>query len=178
MKKAKVRGIFSGARGQRIFNILYSVGASIVILGALFKILHLWGADEMLIIGMGTEALIFFLSAFDEQQMGSGEEAHVAANSIVSAPEPVDFEGIITKALEANAAKQQPVVVEIPKVVTEKAQEATDEYVKQLEEIKETLNKQLLSAYKASSENDQLTETIKQLNATYERMLDAMQQKS
>ena len=73
MKKPKVRGIFSGEKGQRIFNILYSIGASIVILGALFKILHTAGADLMLIIGMGTEAVIFFLSAFDEKQMGSGE---------------------------------------------------------------------------------------------------------
>ena len=54
MKKPKVRGIFSGEKGQRIFNILYSIGASIVILGALFKILHTKGADIMLIIGAAT----------------------------------------------------------------------------------------------------------------------------
>lgn len=50
----------------KTFNILYSVGASVVILGALFKLQHVEGADLMLIIGMGTEALIFFVSAFDE----------------------------------------------------------------------------------------------------------------
>lgn len=50
----------------KTFNILYSVGASVVILGALFKLLHVPGADPMLIIGMGTEAIIFFISAFDE----------------------------------------------------------------------------------------------------------------
>ncbi|MCL2434934.1 MAG: gliding motility protein GldL [Lentimicrobiaceae bacterium] len=44
---------------------LYGIGASIVILGALFKILHLNGADEMLMVGMGTEAIIFFFSAFE-----------------------------------------------------------------------------------------------------------------
>ena len=37
----------------------------LLFLGALFKILHLPGADLMLIIGMGTEAFIFFLSAFE-----------------------------------------------------------------------------------------------------------------
>lgn len=73
MKKFRFRGFFSGARGQRVFNILYSIGASIVILGALFKILHFDVADIMLIIGMGTEAVIFFLSAFDEKTVGSGE---------------------------------------------------------------------------------------------------------
>lgn len=50
----------------KLFNILYSIGASVVILGALFKLLHVAGADTILIIGMGTEALIFFVSAFDE----------------------------------------------------------------------------------------------------------------
>ncbi|MCL2247243.1 MAG: gliding motility protein GldL [Lentimicrobiaceae bacterium] len=44
---------------------LYGIGASIVILGALFKILHMQGADLMLMLGMGTEALIFFFSAFE-----------------------------------------------------------------------------------------------------------------
>lgn len=73
MKKFRFRGFFSGARGQRVFNILYSIGASIVILGALFKILHFDVADIMLIIGMGTEAVIFFLSAFDEKTVGSRE---------------------------------------------------------------------------------------------------------
>jgi len=50
----------------KTFNILYSIGASVVILGALFKLLHVTGADTILILGMGTEALIFFVSAFDE----------------------------------------------------------------------------------------------------------------
>ena len=57
--------VFKGEKGQKRFNYLYSIGASIVILGALFKLTHVPGADLMLIIGMGTEAVIFFLSAFD-----------------------------------------------------------------------------------------------------------------
>ena len=65
-KKKSIRGFFSGDKGQRTFNYAYSIGASVVILGSLFKILHLPGADLMLIIGMGTEAAIFFLSSFDE----------------------------------------------------------------------------------------------------------------
>ncbi|MCF8303845.1 MAG: gliding motility protein GldL [Bacteroidales bacterium] len=44
---------------------LYGWGASVVILGALFKINHYEGANLMLIIGLGTEALIFFFSAFE-----------------------------------------------------------------------------------------------------------------
>lgn len=66
MKKRNIRGFFVGERGQRLFNYAYSIGASVVILGALFKLLHAPMADLILILGMGTEAIIFFLSAFDE----------------------------------------------------------------------------------------------------------------
>lgn len=53
-------------RGFRHFMArLYGWGASVVILGALFKINHYPGADIMLVIGLGTEAIIFFFSAFE-----------------------------------------------------------------------------------------------------------------
>ena len=51
--------------GQTFLNYAYSWGAAIVVLGALFKLIHLPGADVMLILGMGTEVVVFFLSAFD-----------------------------------------------------------------------------------------------------------------
>ena len=44
---------------------LYGIGAAVVILGALFKINHYAGADYMLLVGLGTEAVIFFFSAFE-----------------------------------------------------------------------------------------------------------------
>lgn len=51
--------------GQTFLNYAYSWGASIVILGALFKLTYLPGGNLMLFIGMGTEVVVFFLSAFD-----------------------------------------------------------------------------------------------------------------
>ena len=51
--------------GQTFLNYTYSWGASVVILGALFKLTHLPGANVMLFIGMGTEVFVFFISAFD-----------------------------------------------------------------------------------------------------------------
>ena len=51
--------------GQTFLNYAYSWGASIVILGALFKLTHLPGGNTMLFLAMGTEAVVFFLSAFD-----------------------------------------------------------------------------------------------------------------
>ena len=51
--------------GQTFMNYAYSWGASIVILGALFKLTHLPGANLMLFLGMGTEVLVFFIAGFD-----------------------------------------------------------------------------------------------------------------
>ena len=51
--------------GQTFLNYAYSWGASIVILGTLFKLTHLPGANFFLFLGMGTEVFVFFLSAFD-----------------------------------------------------------------------------------------------------------------
>lgn len=51
--------------GQTFLNYAYSWGAAIVILGTLFKLTYLPGADIMLFIGMGTEVFVFFISAFD-----------------------------------------------------------------------------------------------------------------
>lgn len=54
-----------GEKGQRFFNFAYSIGAAVVIWGALFKILHLPGGSTLLCIGMGTEIAMFLLTAFD-----------------------------------------------------------------------------------------------------------------
>ena len=60
--------------GQTFLNYAYSWGASIVILGALFKLTHLPGGNFMLFMGMGTEVVVFFLSAFgrpfDKDEIG------------------------------------------------------------------------------------------------------------
>lgn len=51
--------------GQTFLNYAYSWGAAVVILGTLFKLTHLPGANLMLFLGMGTEVVVFFISAFD-----------------------------------------------------------------------------------------------------------------
>lgn len=59
------KGGFSELMFGTIMPKIYGIGGAIVIIGALFKILHWPGANLMLIVGLGTEALIFFLSAFE-----------------------------------------------------------------------------------------------------------------
>ncbi|MCH5214414.1 MAG: gliding motility protein GldL [Muribaculaceae bacterium] len=61
----RIERFLRGEKGQRFFNFAYSIGAAIVIWGALFKILHLPGGSALLCIGMGTEIAMFIITAFD-----------------------------------------------------------------------------------------------------------------
>lgn len=70
MKKSRgivrrIQDFMDTARGKTILNYLYSWGAAIVILGTLFKLTHMEGANIMLFVGMGTEVIVFFFSAFE-----------------------------------------------------------------------------------------------------------------
>ena len=73
--------------GQTFLNYAYSWGASIVILGTLFKLTHLPGANIMLYFGMGTEVIVFFISAFDrpfdKTAIGKEIPTHVNEEGVV-----------------------------------------------------------------------------------------------
>lgn len=56
---------YESYQGKNIVNIIYSVGASVVIIGALFKILHWPGASQVLMIGMFTEAFLFMIGTLE-----------------------------------------------------------------------------------------------------------------
>lgn len=61
----RLQDFLASYQGKVMLNYAYSWGAAVVILGALFKLTHLPGANVMLFVGMGTEVLVFFISAFD-----------------------------------------------------------------------------------------------------------------
>ena len=63
--KNRLEMFLSSERGKRVLNFLYSWGASIVILGALFKLLHIPYANQILFVAMITESIVFFISAFE-----------------------------------------------------------------------------------------------------------------
>ncbi len=98
--------------GQTFLNYAYSWGASIVILGTLFKLTHLPGANLMLFFGMGTEVVVFFLSAFDrpfdKTADGMDLPSHVTKEHLegtdVGAEQPTKIR---------VAAVQQPPVVDV-----------------------------------------------------------------
>ena len=78
--------------GQTFMNYAYSWGASIVILGTLFKLTHLPGANFMLFLGMGTEVVVFFIAAFDRpfDKTADGMELPTHVGEVVGVPGNVD----------------------------------------------------------------------------------------
>ena len=79
--------------GQTFMNYAYSWGASIVILGTLFKLTHLPGANFMLFLGMGTEVVVFFIAAFDRpfDKTADGMELPTHVGEVVMAPGSTDY---------------------------------------------------------------------------------------
>lgn len=63
--RMKISMFLGSYRGKTIFNFFYGFGASLAILGTMFKLLHLDYANVMLAIGLGTEVFIFALSSFE-----------------------------------------------------------------------------------------------------------------
>ena len=110
--------------GQTFLNYAYSWGASIVILGTLFKLTHLPGANFFLFLGMGTEVFVFFISAFDrpfdkttdgmDLDLHVGEEAVAAAvatgGGVISNGGAV-VGGVVGNGEEASRWEGGPVVV-------------------------------------------------------------------
>ena len=91
--------------GQTFLNYAYSWGASIVILGTLFKLTHLPGANLMLYLGMGTEVIVFFISAFDrpfdKTAIGMDLPTHVREDC------EEEIEDVVEGATAAAVATQQ-----------------------------------------------------------------------
>ncbi|MFK7048900.1 MULTISPECIES: gliding motility protein GldL [Flavobacterium] len=92
----------------KVMNFAYGFGAAVVIVGALFKLMHWPGASAMLIAGLGTEALIFGLSAFETPaqeldwtlvypELAGGQPTAKKARK----EEPVEAQGVLSQKLDA-----------------------------------------------------------------------------
>ena len=116
--------------GQTFLNYAYSWGAAVVILGTLFKLTHLPGANFMLFLGMGTEVVVFFISAFDrpfdKTTIDMELDNHMAdqvIDSVAASPlgeavvqpvavQPSSVRHGVTEAPAAQASAAQPVAVQ------------------------------------------------------------------
>src|SRR5687768_14517422 len=107
---SKKKGGFTELMYKTIMPKVYGIGAAVVIVGALFKILHMPGADEMLMIGLSTEAVIFFLSAFEpaHQEVDWSKvypELAEEYEAPTAAPRVSNKQGSLTQQLDASLEK-------------------------------------------------------------------------
>ncbi|WP_295731488.1 gliding motility protein GldL [uncultured Muribaculum sp.] len=165
--KNSIERFLSGEKGQRFFNFAYSIGAAIVIWGALFKILHLPGGSTLLSIGMGTEVLMFILTAFDRPPREYHWEEVFPVLSTKSPEDRPDFQGggnIIVGSGTTSAPYVSPsgakgVNVPAGGAVIPPDATPTDEYVAQIAAL--------------SQQMDQLRHTTESLNNVSEVLLQS-----
>lgn len=166
----------SSDKGQRFFNFAYSIGAAVVIWGALFKILHLPGGNALLSIGMGTEVLMFVLTAFDRPpreynwedvfpalKKDNDKEDHNADKDASSAYATVNA-GVAPASTTSAANSYRQVPADAP--VEDRMTAAAENYLHQMEDIASQMQQLqattaalneassvLLQSYKAITEN-------------------------
>ena len=181
--------------GQTFLNYAYSWGASIVIAGTLFTLTHLPGAKLMIFLGMGTEIIVFFLSAFDRpfDKTADGREipTHVTEEYLETGK--VEYQDKNVVASEEMQKVQSSYVDELKNLVDTlgKVNEQSSRLTRDSEEM-ENLNRtltgitkvyemQLKSASQQIGTIDQINEQtrkmaqqIEQLNSIYARMIAAM----
>lgn len=184
--------------GQTFLNYSYSWGASIVILGTLFKLTHLPCANLMLYIGMGTEVCVFFISAFDrpfdktsidkeipthvtEEYLENNDKSRIEdayTSQTVSSHSKVEK---INREAETNGIAGQAQVniqhsqwiEELENVSPEMAQ-ATSNYVEELKKLTDMLSKvsdQSARLTRDSEEMENLNRTLTGICKVYEMQL-------
>ena len=161
--------------GQTFLNYAYSWGASIVILGTLFKLTHLPGANFFLFLGMGTEVLVFFISAFDRpfDKTTDGMELDIHTDTaspavdsapVVSSAPVVDSEAIAavsSSVISVSGGSTVPASSVLPQMTPER-EAATANYVEELKRLTEMLSR-------VSEQTDKLahdSEEMENLNRT------------
>lgn len=187
--------------GQTFLNYAYSWGASIVIAGTLFTLTHLPGAKLMIFLGMGTEIIVFFLSAFDRpfDKTADGREipTHVTEEYLETGKVEYQDKNVAASTIAASSEEMQKVqssyVDELKNLVDTlgKVNEQSSRLTRDSEEM-ENLNRtltgitkvyelQLKSASQQIGTIDQINEQtrkmaqqIEQLNSIYARMIAAM----
>ena len=185
--------------GQTFLNYAYSWGASIVILGTLFKLTHLPGANFFLFLGMGTEVLVFFISAFDRpfDKTADGMELDVHMTSEPKEDHAVEAQQspiVIVGQPPVMSASQAPVVdteaisavstsvstvsglsgAVVPPAINPELEQATSSYVDELKRLTEMLSRVSAKSERLahdSEEMENLNRTLTGICKVYEMQL-------
>ena len=146
---------------------LYGWGASLVIIGALFKIEHWPNAGLFLTIGLGTEAIIFFFSAFEKNPAENDWSLVYPELAYMEDPDALK-----------RPAQQLDEALERAKVDNELV-ESLNEGLRSFGEAAKQLNETITAASGITEYNDQIQEGVKNMNALnslYELQLQASNQ--
>lgn len=148
--------------GQTFLNYAYSWGASIVIAGTLFTLTHLPGAKLMIFLGMGTEIIVFFLSAFDRPFDKTADGRELPTH-------------VTEEYLETGKVEHQDKNV----VASEEMQKVQSSYVDELKNLVDTLgkvNEQSSRLTRDSEEMENLNRTLTGITKVYEMQLKSASQ--
>ena len=167
-------------RTNKLVNIFISLGAAVVIIGALAKIIHLSWADWALIVGLTTEAAIFVIYAFlppppvDPKSTGdlNATELVAALNNVQQTVQNVsDNLGTINSSTEGlkNLNNQ---FLSMSKTIEE-----MNHFYGSLKEMSTSMNATVNEAARTKEQMTQLADNLTQLNQVYSKMIHAMQGK-
>ena len=185
---SKFMNWYESYQGKKIVGCVYSLGASIVIIGALFKIMHFPGAGPMLVAGMSIEALLFAIGCLDRphaefhwenvfpQLMGHGadpaliEELESRPRPTLLGGAPVASTGVDASAVGAsmaNLAKTADQIKELGSVAT-----AANELVSKLEAAGQTADQFVVNGKVIVEKSASLGKTYAQVSEDMQNVVD------
>ena len=169
---------------KRIVGAAYSLGASVVILGAMFKILHLNGASYMLGIGMSVEAIIFALGIFDKpvkefewNKIFDFENERNRSNNLVSTPQAESKSSLKVNYSETISDEDVKKLSEGIKNLSTTAEQlnALTAVVKSTDKLTSNLDNASEMASKFMHSQEQLNNATSQLQSSYQSINNGME---
>ena len=171
----RIQSFMDSPKGRTYTNYIYSWGAAIVILGTLFKLTHIAGANLMLFVGMGAEVIVFFFSAFErpyelaeedrkEDRSERRSEREAAGYAAAGNAAPVATGGSIIGDIATSST---------PELIPQMG-DVTQEYIEKVRTLNEAI-KQIADQTDSLSRNMEEMETLARnltaVNAMYEIQL-------
>lgn len=181
----RIQDYLDTPKGRILLNYLYSWGAAIVILGALFKLTHIKGANLMLFIGMGTEVLVFFISGFERPYIpgddSDDDESDGVKGRIIINGGATD--GVVN--IQAGGAAPAPAMSQpAPEISTtvaggspvnlEALEQSAGSYADRIAQLADSMEKMCRHAdrmQQSAEELEQLTRNLISINTFYEMYL-------
>ena len=181
----RLEHFLASERGKRILNYFYSWGAAFVILGALFKLLHIRYGDEILLVSMLNEFAVFFISGFERPEIGSKEvessdKAYPSSAIHHQQHQPVVTSTDLTQQGQGDTNTLTSNITELNAVYTRQVKElrAQLETIERISTDLQHIHAMYEAGAKDSStfrqQNERLISQLEQLNAAYARMLQAL----